>query len=77
MGQSKISLKELSSMERKFVESIDNYLNKFQLLKVEYFTQFPEHELVEIDDGGLNYSMGKKLDTQYLRDMTQLIDRVQ
>ncbi|KEH25962.1 hypothetical protein MTR_6g038450 [Medicago truncatula] len=28
-------------------------------------------------DGGLDYPIQKKLDTQYLRDMTQLADRVQ
>ena len=35
-----------------------------------------EHELVEIAAGGLDYSIRKKLDTQYLRDMAQLDDRV-
>lgn len=29
MGQSKISMKELSNVKRNFVESIDDYLNKF------------------------------------------------
>ena len=36
----------------------------------------PEHELVEMVVGGLDYSILKKLDTQYLRDMAQLVDRV-
>jgi len=36
----------------------------------------PEHELVEMAAGGLDYSVRKKLDTQYLRDMAQLADRV-
>ena len=36
----------------------------------------PEHELVEMAAGGLDYSIRKKLDTQYLRDMAQLADRV-
>ncbi|PNX59599.1 hypothetical protein L195_g051499, partial [Trifolium pratense] len=36
----------------------------------------PEHELVEMAGGGLDYSIRKKLDTQYLRDMSQLADRV-
>ncbi|CAJ2638053.1 unnamed protein product [Trifolium pratense] len=40
------------------------------------FTQVPEHELVEMAAGGLDYSIRKKLDTQYLRDMSQLADRV-
>lgn len=35
-----------------------------------------EHELVEMIVGGLDYSIKKKLDTQYLRDMAQLADRV-
>lgn len=76
MGQSKISLKELSSVKRKFVESIDDYLNRFRLLKTRCFTQVPEHELMEMVTEGLDYSIKKKLDTQYLRDMTQLVDRV-
>jgi len=36
----------------------------------------PEHELVKMATGGLDYSVRKKLDTQYLRDMAQLVDRV-
>ena len=76
MGQTKISLKELASVKRRFTEPIDEYLNRFRLLKARYFTQVPEHELVEIAAGGLDYSIRKKLDTQYLRDMAQLADRV-
>jgi hypothetical protein len=76
MGQTKISLKELASVRRKTPESIDDYLNRFRLLKARCFTQVPEHELVEMAAGGLDYSIRKKLDTQYLRDMAQLADRV-
>lgn len=76
MGQMKISLKELASIKRKFTEAIDDYLNRFCLLKARCFTQVPEHELVEMATGGLDYSIKKKLDTQYLRDMAQLVDRV-
>jgi len=57
MSQSKISLKEFTSVKR-------------------CFTQVPEHELVEMAAGGLDYSFKKKLDTQHLRDMAQLTDRV-
>ncbi|XP_050909728.1 uncharacterized protein LOC127123561 [Lathyrus oleraceus] len=71
-----ISLKELVSIKRKVAESIDKYLNRFRLLKARCFTQVPEHELVEIAVRGLDYSIRKKLDTQYLRDMAQLADRV-
>jgi len=59
-GQSKISLKELASVRRKITESIDDYLNRFRLLKVICFTQVPEHELVEMAAGGLNYSIRRK-----------------
>lgn len=52
MGQSKISLKKLSSVKQKFAKSIDNYLNRFRLLKIRCFTQVPEHELVEMAAGG-------------------------
>ncbi|CAJ2646962.1 unnamed protein product [Trifolium pratense] len=76
MGQSKISLKELASVRRNTPESIDDYLNRFRLLKARCFTQVPEHELVEMAAGGLDYSIRKKLDTQHLRDMAQLADRV-
>ncbi|CAJ2657404.1 unnamed protein product [Trifolium pratense] len=76
MGQTKISLKELASVKRNNQESIDDYLNRFRLLKSRCFTQVPEHELVEMAAGGLDYSIRKKLDTQYLRDMSQLADRV-
>jgi hypothetical protein len=70
MGQSKISLKELASVKRKLSESIDDYLNRFRLLKARCFTQVPKHELVEMAAGGLDYS------TQHLRDIAQLTDRV-
>ncbi|XP_050918932.1 uncharacterized protein LOC127136419 [Lathyrus oleraceus] len=63
MGQSKISLKELASVRRKVHESIDDYLNRFRLLKAMGFTQVPEHELVDMVVGGLDYSIRKKLDT--------------
>jgi hypothetical protein len=76
MGQSKISLKELASVKRNSTEYIDDYLNRFRLLKARCFTQVPEHELVKMAAGGLNYSIRKKLDTQHLRDMAQLADRV-
>jgi hypothetical protein len=51
-------------------------LNIFRLLKARCFTQVPEHEFVEMVIGGLDYSIRKKLDTQHLRDMAQLVDRV-
>jgi hypothetical protein len=76
MGQSKISLKELVSVKRIFAESIDDYLNRFRLLKARCFTQVPKYELVEMAAGGLDYSIRKKLDIQHLRDMAQLADRV-
>jgi hypothetical protein len=76
MGQSKISLKELATVRSKTTESIDDYLNRFILLKARRFTQVPKHELVEMAAGGLDYSIRKKLDTHCLRDMAQLADRV-
>lgn len=47
-GHSKISLAELSSIKRRFAESIDDYLNRFRALKARCFTQVPEHELVQM-----------------------------
>ena len=38
MGQSKISPKELASVKRSSTESIDDYLNRFRLLKARCFT---------------------------------------
>ncbi|XP_050877009.1 uncharacterized protein LOC127080750 [Lathyrus oleraceus] len=60
MGQTKISLKELASIKRKFTEPIDDYLNRFRLLKSRCFTLVPEHESVEMAAGGLDYSIRKK-----------------
>jgi hypothetical protein len=76
MGQSKISLKELASVKRKPTKSIDDYLHRLRLLKAKCFTQVSEHELVEMAASGLDYSIRKKLDTQHLRDMAQLANRV-
>jgi hypothetical protein len=53
MGQSKICIKELASVRRKTHESIDDYLNKFRLLKARCFTSVPEHELVKMAAGAL------------------------
>jgi hypothetical protein len=57
MGQSKISLKELASVRRRTHESIDDYFNRLRLLKARCFTIVPEHELVEMAAGGLDYSV--------------------
>src|SRR4051812_15229145 len=69
MGQIKISLEELASIKRKFIEPLDDYLNRFRLLKSRCFTVVPEHELVELAADDLDYSIRKKLDTRHLRDM--------
>ncbi|XP_058760652.1 uncharacterized protein LOC131634002 [Vicia villosa] len=42
MGATKISLKELASIKRKFTEPIDDYLNRPRLLKSRCFTAVPE-----------------------------------
>jgi len=76
IGQSKIILKELAIVKRKPIEPIDDYLNRLKLLKARCITQVSERELVEMATGGLDYSIRKKLDTQHLRDMSQLADRV-
>ena len=73
MGQSKISLKELASVKRSSIESIDDYLNIFRLLKARCFTQVPEHELDEMAAGDLDYTIRKKLDLQNLRDMAKFV----
>jgi len=75
MGQSKISLKELGSVKCNSTQSIDDYLNSFRLLKEICFTQVTEHKLVQMAVDGLDYFIRKKLDTQHLRDMTQIADR--
>lgn len=63
-------------MKQKFIEPIYDYLNRFRLLKTRGFTQVPKHELVEMAASGLDYFIRKKLNTQHLRYMTQLVDRV-
>ena len=64
------------SVNRKPIEFIDDYLNRFRLLKARCLTKVPEHELVEMATSGLDYSIRKNLDTQHLRDMAQLANRV-
>ncbi|XP_050878325.1 uncharacterized protein LOC127082144 [Lathyrus oleraceus] len=76
MGQTKISLKELTSIKRKFIGPIDDYLNRLRLLKARRFMQVPEYELVEMVTGSPDYFIRKKLDIQYLRDTAQLVDKV-
>lgn len=60
---------------RKDPKSVYDYLNRFRLLKARCFTQVSKHELIGMTDGGLDYSIRKKFDTQYLRDMAQLANR--
>lgn len=69
MGQSKISLKELANVRLKVVETINDNLNRFRMIKSRYFTQVTDHELVKLAIWGVDYSIRKKLDTQYLSDM--------
>ena len=76
MSQSKISIKKLASVRHKVPKSIYDYLNRFVLLNARCFTQVPEHKLVEIVAGFLDYSIRKNLDIQHLKDMAQLADRV-
>ncbi|XP_058745822.1 uncharacterized protein LOC131618664 [Vicia villosa] len=75
-GHSKISLVELSNIKRKFAETIDDYLNRFRSLKVKCFTQVPEHELVQMGAGGLDYSIRKKIDPTFVKSLSQLAYRV-
>ena len=75
-GYSKISLVELSNIKRKFTESIDDYLNRFRLLKARCFTQVPEHELVQMAAGSLDYSIRKKIDPTFVKSISQLANRV-
>src|ERR1043165_3591995 len=75
-GHSKISLVELSNINRKFAEIIDDYLNRFRALKARCFTQVPEHELVQMAAGGFDYSIRKKVDPTFVKSMSQLADRV-
>src|ERR1044072_6373899 len=76
VGESKVSLKELSSIKRSSTESIDEHFNRVRRLKSRCLTQVPESELVEMAVGGLEYSIRNKIDTQHLRDMAQLAGRV-
>jgi len=63
-------------VRRQSTKYVEDYLNRSRLLKARCFTQVPERESVEMVGGGLDYSIRKKLDTHYLRDMAQLVDRV-
>ena len=62
VGHPKISLKELSSIIRMLYESMEEYLNRFRILKSRCFTRVPEHERVEMVAWGLEYSIKKKFD---------------
>lgn len=63
-------------LNKKLDESVDDYLNRFRIMDSRCFTQVPKHELVELDLEGLAYYIRNKLDTKYLRDMAQLVERV-
>lgn len=78
VDQPKISLKELSSIKRRSSESLEDYLNRFRILKSRCFTRVPEHELVKMaaGGGGLDFSIRKKFDPHFIKDMSQLVDKV-
>ncbi|XP_058725739.1 uncharacterized protein LOC131597034 [Vicia villosa] len=76
-GHSKISLVELSNIKIRFAKTIDDCENRFRSLKAKCFTQVPEHELVQMAAGGLDYSIRKKIDPTFVKSMSQLTDRVQ
>ncbi|XP_050897405.1 probable protein phosphatase 2C 51 [Lathyrus oleraceus] len=68
ISQSNISLKKLANVRKKVVDSIDDDLNRFRIMKPMCFTQVPEHDLVELAVGGIGYFIRKKLNT---RDLVQ------
>ena len=55
---------------------MEDYLNRFRFLKYRCFTRIPEHELVEMAVGGLDYYIRKKFDPQSITDMYQLSNKV-
>ncbi|XP_050896617.1 uncharacterized protein LOC127103396 [Lathyrus oleraceus] len=61
------SIDSWAKLEKKFHE---------QSLKARCFTQVPEHELVQMAAGGLDYSIRKKIDPTFVKSMSQLADRV-
>lgn len=69
-------MSELANVKHKFSEPIEEYLNIFYLLKAMCFTEVPEHELVKMVVRGLDLSIRKKLDPNYLRNMPLLTERV-
>ncbi|XP_050890358.1 uncharacterized protein LOC127095756 [Lathyrus oleraceus] len=57
--------------------SIDSWAKlEKKSLKARCFTQVPEHELVQMVAGGLDYSIRKKIDPTFVKSMSQLADRV-
>lgn len=69
-------MSKLANVKQKFSELIYEYLSRFRLLKTRCLTQVPENELVKMAAWGLDFSIRKKLDPNYLRDMSQLANRV-
>ncbi|XP_050909402.1 uncharacterized protein LOC127123202 [Lathyrus oleraceus] len=55
------------------IEHVARYLT--ESLKARCFTQVPEHELVQMAAGGLDYSIRKKIDPNFVKSMSQLVDR--
>ncbi|XP_050893866.1 uncharacterized protein LOC127100657 [Lathyrus oleraceus] len=64
------------------IEHIAKYLTESgdlahnECLRARCFTQVPEHELVQMAVGGLDYSIRKKIDPTFVKSMSQLVDRV-
>jgi len=51
--------------------NINDYLNRFQQMKSQSFTQIPKHELVRMTLSGLEFSLHKKFVNVLLGDMAQ------
>ncbi|XP_050895348.1 uncharacterized protein LOC127101967 [Lathyrus oleraceus] len=56
--------------------SIDSWAKLEKNFHEQCFTQVPEHELVQMAARGLDYSIRKKIDPTFVKNMSQLVDRV-
>ena len=55
---------------------MEDYLNRFKVLKSRCFNRTLEQQLVEMAAKGLDYSIRKKFDPQSITDISQLADKV-
>jgi hypothetical protein len=60
-GEIKVNVVDLTKIQIKDKESINDYISRFRLMKVRCMTKIPDYELIQMVITGLNYDVRKRM----------------